>query len=99
MKTMRLSEAKAHLIEVADDVASTHERITVTRNGRATIVIIAPDDLESMEATIELFSDQPALTRIATAEDEIARGEGLNEQAVRALLTGKGEEREMGAGS
>jgi prevent-host-death family protein len=87
MKTMSLSEAKTHLSEVADDVATTHERVTVTRNGRETIVIIAPDDLESMEATIELLSDRAAMSRIAQSEEEFARGEGLDEQAVRALLS------------
>lgn len=86
MKTISLSDAKAQLSALADDVNLTHERVTVTRNGRPTAVIIAPEDLESLEATIELLADPEARVRIAIAEAELARGEGLDEAAVRAML-------------
>jgi prevent-host-death family protein len=86
MDTIPLSEAKARLSEVTDLVWRTHQRITVTRNGVPALVMIAPEDLEGLEATIELLSDPDARGRIAAAEDELARGEGLAEDAVRALL-------------
>jgi len=75
MTIMPLSEAKARLSELADEVYRTHERVNVTRNGREYVVIMAAEDLESLEATIELLSDPAAQARIAEAEREIARGE------------------------
>lgn len=75
MKTLPLSEAKARLSEIADSVIRTHERVTVTRNGREAFVIMAVEDLESIEATVELLADPAAQARIKQAEAEIAAGD------------------------
>ncbi|HEX6547582.1 MAG TPA: type II toxin-antitoxin system Phd/YefM family antitoxin, partial [Candidatus Dormibacteraeota bacterium] len=42
---------------MADRVERQHERIVVTRNGRPSIVLISPDDLESLEETLAILSD------------------------------------------
>jgi len=86
MTIMPLSEAKARLSELADEVYRTHERVNVTRNGREYVVIMAAEDLESLEATIELLSDPAAQARIAEAEREIARGELVTEGELRAVM-------------
>jgi len=86
MTIMPLSEAKARLSELADEVYRTHERVNVTRNGREYVVIMAAEDLESLEATIELLSDPAAQARIAEEEREIARGELVTEGELRALM-------------
>ena len=78
--TLPLSEVKSRLSEVADEVARTHERVHVTKNGREFVVLIAADDLESLEATVELLGDPEAQQRLAVAEAEIAAGHGANEQ-------------------
>ena len=52
-----MSEAKARLSEIADEVGRTHERIHITRNGREYVVLLAAEDLESLEATLELLAD------------------------------------------
>jgi prevent-host-death family protein len=75
MKTVPLSDAKAHLSEIADEVIRTHERVTVTRNGRDAFVILSVEDLESVEATLELLADPAAQARIARSEAEIDAGE------------------------
>lgn len=86
MDVMPLSEAKARLSEVAAEVSRTHERVTITRNGVPALVMIAPEDLESLEATIELLSDPEALERVRASEADIERGDLLDEDGVRALL-------------
>jgi prevent-host-death family protein len=86
MTTVPLTEAKAHLSEIADEVGRTHERVHITRNGREYVVLIAAEDLESIEATLELLADPEAQERLRQAEAEVARGEVLDEHDVRALL-------------
>lgn len=81
-----MSEAKAHLSEIADEVGRTHERVHITKNGREYVVLLAAEDLESIEATLELLSDRAAQERIARSQDEIARGEGLSVAAVERSL-------------
>ena len=86
MSTIPLSEAKARLSEIADKVGRTHERVHITRNGRDYVVLLAAEDLESIEATLELLADARAQERIAAAEADVAAGEVLGEQQVRALM-------------
>jgi len=86
MTTVPLSEAKARLSEIADEVGRTHERVHITRNGREYVVLIAAEDLESIEATLELLADRSAQERLREGEDEVARGDVLDEEDVRAML-------------
>jgi prevent-host-death family protein len=96
MTVIPLSEAKARLSEVADEVDRTHERVHITRNGREYVVLISASDLESIEATIELLSDQAAMARIREAEDAIARGEATTAEEMAELMIAR-KARERGA--
>jgi prevent-host-death family protein len=88
MTVLPLSEVKARLSEIAEEVDRTHERVHITKNGRDYLVLLAAEDLESIEATLELLADPAAQERIAQAQAEIARGEVLSvaqlEQAMEA---------------
>jgi len=86
MSTIPLSEAKARLSEIADEVGRTHERVHITRNGREYVVLLAAEDLESIEATLELLADTQAQERIAAGEADFAAAEVLDEPQVRALI-------------
>jgi antitoxin YefM len=86
MSTVPLSEAKARLSEIADEVGRTHQRVHITRNGREHVVLLAAEDLESIEATLELLSDPAAQERLQRAQDDVERGELLDEDEVRAML-------------
>jgi antitoxin YefM len=87
MTVLPLSEVKARLSEIADQVASTHERVQITKNGREYVVLVAAEDLESIEATLELLSDPEAQRRLTLASAEVLKGEVLAEDAVRDLLS------------
>jgi antitoxin YefM len=89
MSTIPLSEAKARLSEIADEVGRTHERVHITRNGREYVVLLAAEDLESIEATLELLADTQAQERITAGEADLARGDVLDEQQLRALIGGR----------
>ncbi|BCB89517.1 type II toxin-antitoxin system Phd/YefM family antitoxin [Phytohabitans suffuscus] len=86
MTTIPLSEAKARLSEVADNVDRTHDRVHITRNGREYVVLISAEDLESLEATIELLSDPAAMVRIRQAEAALDRGEGTSAEEMAVLM-------------
>lgn len=75
MSVLPLSEVKARLSEIAEEVDRTHDRVHVTRNGREYVVLLSAEDLDSLEATIELLSDEDARARLRQAEQDIASGE------------------------
>lgn len=86
MTTLPLSEVKARLSEIAEEVATTHERVQITKNGREYVVLVAAADLEAIEVTLELLADAEAKARLQVAEAEITAGDVLDEQAVRHLV-------------
>jgi antitoxin YefM len=88
MTILPLSEVKARLSEIADEVASTHERVQVTRNGREYVVLMAAEDLASMEATLELLADPEAQARLVEARAEVERGDVADEEDLRSMLAG-----------
>ena len=49
-------------------------------------VLIAVDDLESLEETIAVLSDPTALRALGEAEAEIPRGEGENQDSLTAAM-------------
>ena len=74
---MPFSEVKAHLSELADRIELEHDRILVTRNGRPSFVLMSPDDLESLEETLEIVRDDELMESIRRSREESARGERL----------------------
>jgi antitoxin YefM len=73
--TIPFSDAQAQLSELADRVEGTHERILVTRNGRPSFVILSPDDLESLEETLDILRDGELVPSIRRSQRETAAGE------------------------
>ncbi len=55
--------------------------------GREYVVLIAAEDLESIEATLELLADPATQQRITQSQQEIARGEGMTLDQVKQALT------------
>jgi prevent-host-death family protein len=86
MTILPLSEAKSRLSEIADEVHRTHDRVDVTRNGRRYVVIMSAEDLESLEATIELLTDPAAMTRIEDARAAVARGDVVARDELAAAM-------------
>jgi len=87
---MPLAEAKTRLSEVADSVYRTHDRVAVTRNGRAYVTLVATEDLESLLATIELLEDPAAMARVAQAKADIDRGDYTSADEMAALMARRG---------
>jgi antitoxin YefM len=83
-ETLPLAEIKAHLSEIVDRVEHEHDRVVLTRNGRAAAVIMSPEDLEALEDTLELLSDRPALEEIDRARQDVARGKVVTAEELRA---------------
>jgi prevent-host-death family protein len=86
MQTIPLSDVKARLSEIAEDVDRTHQRVQITKNGRSYVVLISAEDLDSMEATIELLSDPAAMERVRQAQADLAAGKGTSGQEMAGLM-------------
>ena len=75
--TIPFSEVKAHLSELADRVETQRDRILVTRNGRPSFVLMSPDELESIEETLDILSDAELVESLRESLQEAAEGKLL----------------------
>jgi prevent-host-death family protein len=83
-EVLPLAEVKAKFSEMIDRVEHTHERITVTRNGRRAAVLISPEDLDSLEDTLDLLSDPTALAQLRESQLALAAGDVIDADELRA---------------
>jgi prevent-host-death family protein len=75
MTTEALRNVKDRLSEFVDRVQREHDRVTITKNGVPTAVLISTDDLEALEETIAVLGDRQAVRDLAEAERAIASGD------------------------
>ena len=83
-ETLPLAEVKAKLSEMVDRVEHTQDRITVTRNGRPAAVLISPDELASLEDTLDLLSDPDAMAQLRAAQAALEAGDYVTGDEIRA---------------
>ena len=86
MSTQSLASVKAHLSAVVDSVHETHERVTVTKNGVPAVVVVAVEDLESLEETLAILADEDTMRQLREAEREVAAGDTLDAVELRELM-------------
>ena len=70
-EVLPLREVKARFSELVDQVSRTHERIVVTRNGRPAAVLVSPDDIDSMQETLEVLANRDLLEQLVESRDEM----------------------------
>lgn len=64
MRFIPLSQAKAKLSKLVDEVAARGEEFVITRNGRATAVLMSQDQFESWRETVEILADKELMKEI-----------------------------------
>ena len=85
METVPLSDVRSKMSSVVERVETTHERVTITRNGRPAAVLINPADLEALEETLDVLSDPAAMQRLREGEAAVAAGDVVDEAGLRDL--------------
>lgn len=88
-ETRSLAYVKAHFSEIANFVETEQERVVVTRNGKPSVVILSPDDLDGLEETLEIMSDPEMVEGIREGEAAIEAGDVYSLDEVKAKLNFK----------
>ena len=82
-ETLPLANVKSKFSEMVDRVEHTHDRIIVTRNGRPAAVLISPEELASLEDTLELLSDPDAMRQLDESRQAYAAGDFVTGDELR----------------
>ncbi|MGH9105115.1 MAG: type II toxin-antitoxin system Phd/YefM family antitoxin [Acidimicrobiales bacterium] len=96
MNELPLADARNRLSELVAEVEKTHARVTITKHGHPAAVLVSPEDLASLEETVDILSDPEALADIREAEAEYARGDFITGDEMRGLIEER-RRREHGA--
>lgn len=86
METLPLATVRNQLSALVDRVATTHDVLTVTRNGTPAVVVLAHADYESMLETLALVNDPVDQARLAEAESSLAAGDVTAEDEMGQLM-------------
>lgn len=71
MRILPLAEVKAKLSQLVADIAATDEEVTITKNGRATAVLVSYEEFESWQETLAVLSDQELVKEIHTGMQQL----------------------------
>ncbi len=92
VETVPFTEAKAHLSDLVDRVMTERERITVTRNGRPAAVLINPDELDSIEETLDILRDPELVRSLRRSMRQAEQGKAIPFEEMRdELIRGRAD--------
>lgn len=83
MTVVPLGEVKDRLSEFVTGVERTHDRVTITRHGRQTAVLISADDLAALEETVDILSTAGASAAIAEGLADLAADRVVDNDELR----------------
>jgi prevent-host-death family protein len=85
--TLNLTDAKARLSELVTAVETTHEEVSITRNGEPAAVLISAAALEALRETLAIMRDPELVASIEESEAALGQGDpGTTPEEMRALL-------------
>lgn len=93
METIPITEATRRIAELADRAAREHDHFTITRNGRADVMLISVAEYESMQETLDVLAADEILTDLRQSREDFAADDVFDAAQVRAEL----EHRRSGA--
>ncbi len=86
MKTMSLAAAKTRFSALVDEAVTTHEQVTVTRNGEPAVVVLSVEDFESLLETLAILQDPNDRAVFEQARREADQGDVTEEEEIAALM-------------
>jgi antitoxin YefM len=81
-----LSEARARLSELLDNLERRHEHVVITRKGRPVAVLIPNAEYDAMVETLEVLHDDDLLAALRQSEADVRAGRLTPLEAVRREL-------------
>lgn len=78
MGTISVTDARARLPELVDDVSGRLNEYVITKHGRAQAVLMSAEEHEALLETLDILSDSAAMERIRKGLEELGRGETVS---------------------
>jgi antitoxin YefM len=69
-----------------DEAVTTHEQVTVTRNGEPAVIVLAVEDYESLLETLAILQEPADRAEFEQARQEADEGDVVEEEGMAALM-------------
>lgn len=86
MITVSATAARANLYNLIDEVFASGKSVGITKKGETKAVLLNPDELSAMIATIETLSDKELMEQIRASERDIKAGRVRSWEDIKAEL-------------
>ncbi len=83
---LTVTEAKKSFCELVRETDETFDRVIITRGGHPAAVLLAYDDYDGMQETIEIMSDPELVKAIREGEEDIRAGRTVDYEVVKERL-------------
>lgn len=84
MQTLPISKVKDRLNDLVDAASTTHEQVTITKNGTPAAVLIGMDEWESLQETLFWLSQPGIRESIGEATTDVTAGRVSTQEEIRA---------------
>jgi antitoxin YefM len=81
-----VTQARARLAELLDDVQSGHEPLVITRNGRSAAVLVSPEEWDAIEETLGTLQDEETRSDLRESDKDVKAGRLFGLEDVRRGL-------------
>ena len=92
MRVLPLAEVKSRLSKLVTEVEATDVEILITKNGRATAVLVSYDEFESWQETLAITSDRRLMKELrrGVAALKAGRAKSFRAADLDRLFVGRG---------
>lgn len=75
MTTVNATYARNNFFDLIKEVAINSEEIGIIKDGKPVVVMMSPEVVASLHATIEILSDKHLLNTVRSGDKDIQRGD------------------------
>ena len=86
MKSLPINEAQTNLSQIIDEIRSIRQPVTIIRDSRPVVTMIATEDLETLIDTLAWLSDPEQASQMAEVHEAMDRGWAVSLDQVSAML-------------
>lgn len=87
MTTVSATTAREKLYDLIEEVARSGKKIGITNKGETKAILVNPEEIDALIATIETLSDPELMTAIKRGEKDIKAGRYYNWEEVKKELS------------
>lgn len=83
---LNMADARRELTKLPERLESHPATVAVTRRGKPVLAIMAWEDYEAIQETLEILGDEDAVTQLRRSARDVKEGKGIPWEEAKARL-------------